>query len=45
MYKLKDGKYEAFKRGFVKEDDRVMIGSERYYVHDLLGRISLARLR
>ena len=45
MYIFKNGKYKAFKRGFVKEDDRVMIGSERYYVHDLLERISLARLR
>lgn len=45
MYILKNGKYVAFTRGFVKEDDRVMIGSERYYVQDLLERISLARLR
>ena len=45
MYISKKGKYEAFKSGFVKEDDRVMIGSERYYVHELLERISLAQLR
>lgn len=45
MYIFKKGKYVAFKRGFVKEDDRVMIGSERYYVHELLEKISLARLR
>jgi hypothetical protein len=45
MYIFKNGKYEAFNRGFVREDDRVMIGIERYYVHDLLERISLARLR
>jgi hypothetical protein len=45
MYIFKNGKYEAFKSGFVGEDDRVMIGSERYYVHDLLKRISLAQLR
>lgn len=45
MYIFKDGKYVAFKRGFVQEDDRVLIGSERYYVQELLERISLARLR
>ncbi len=45
MYILKNRKYIAFKGGFVKEDDRVMIGSGRYYVHELLERISLARLR
>ena len=45
MYIFKNGEYVAFKRGFVEEDDRVILGSERYYVHDLLERISLARLR
>jgi hypothetical protein len=45
MYIFKNGKYVPFKRGFVKEDDRVMIGTERYYVYELLERISLARLR
>ena len=42
---LKGGKYVDFKRGFVEEDDRLKIGTERYYVQDLLERISLARLR
>jgi hypothetical protein len=45
MFIFKNGEYEAFRSGFVKEDDRVMIGSEQYYVHDLLERISLAQLR
>ena len=45
MYLFKNGKYVPFKRGFVKEDDRVMLGRERYFVHELLERISLARLR
>ena len=45
MYINKDGKYVPFKRGFVKENDRLVIGSERYFVHELLERISLARLR
>jgi hypothetical protein len=44
-YIFKNGKYVAFKRGFVKEDDQLMIGTERYFVHELLERISLARLR
>ncbi len=45
MYIFRNGAYVAFKSGFVKEDDRVVIGNERYYVHELLERISLARLR
>lgn len=45
MYIYKNRKYVPFKRGFVKEGDQVIIGTERYFVHELLERISLAKLR
>lgn len=41
----KDGKYVPFKSGFVTEDDRLKIGTEQFFVYELLERISLARLR
>ena len=44
-YISENGKFVAFKRGFVNEDDLLLIGTERYFVHELLERISLARLR
>ena len=44
-YIYKSRKFVPFTSGFVKEDDRLIIGGDRYYVYELLERISLAPLR
>ena len=41
----RDGEYRPFKSAYVKEDDRVLIGSNSYSIYELISKITLEKFR